>query len=369
VLLTAMTFTAVAGIAAVAGAAAWILWPQPRPQWRRLWVAAVPAGLFALWYVAYSPPEGAKLRPVDDAALVPSYVADGMSHGMRAYTYMTQDWSVALAAALVLLVVWLGMRRGGFDRVLACAVIAAVAYWAIVAVGRGPELRPDQHRYLYPNAAHVALIAVVALGAAGLRSNLRTVITLGVVAIACFVPSAEALRDTFRTERVRSAYARAAITSVEIAGSRVPDGFNPVFPYRPDDGFNGTRYLEAIEQERTLGIPLSEIDGRPEAERKILDESLRGALQLSVRPAPATDGGSCRPLATGEEIPVTVGQPLVVENGGSGEGRLLFRRYADGNSEAGKLPAGEASSLEIPSDRSDKPWRASVAGGGPFRLC
>ena len=357
--ITAMAFSAIGGVAAVAGVYAYLLWD--RPQWRRLWVAVVPTVLFAAWWLVYRPEEGYELSPLNDISLVPGYVADGLSHGIRTYTYLPQDWSVALAVVLVVGIVRQFLKPAGVDRALVAAIAAGVAFWAIVAIGRGPELKVDQFRYLYPNAVHVALIAVLLAGMAGLRPNRRTVLTLGVLALAFFIPSANQLRLTYRGERSESLQERAAMTAVKLGLDRLPaTGPNPFYSIRSDDGFTLDRYRSALAEGRDMAYAESELPGLGERERQAFDQTslaVLGVKPVELQANPRNCTGS-------PETEVPSGGSIVITNRFDAEAVVFARRYADNGREVGTIAPGTTARIEFPRDRSDRPWQVAVNGAG-----
>ena len=358
--LTAMAFTAVGGVAAVAGVYAYLLWE--RPQWRRLWVAVVPTVLFAAWWLVYRPEEGYEFKALDDISLVPSYVADGLSHGIRTYTYLPQEWAVALAVVLLVAVVRQFMRPRGVDRALVAAIAAGVAFWAIVAIGRGPDLRIDQLRYLYPNAIHAVLIAALVAGLAGLRSNRRTVLTLGVLSLAFFIPSANQLRLVYRGERSESLQSRAAMTAEKLALDRMPPaGANPFYEIRKDHEFTIERYRAGLALGRDFAYDESEIPGLFESQRKAFDQTSLSAL--GVKPLQIqVDPKTCKASPVTE---VPSGGSIVITNRFAGGETVVFaRRYADQASEVGKIAPKTTARIEFPRDRSDRPWQVFVNGVG-----
>ena len=359
-------FTATAGLAAIAGIIVWLLWSPM--QLRRLWVAAVPAVLWLLWYVTYKPDEGYEISFLDDISLVPTFVAEGIANGIRTYGYLPADWSSALAAGLVVLVVMVAGRGRGLDRNLAAALAAAVAFWGIIAVGRGPELRPDQLRYLYPDAMHVVLIAVIAAGLAGLRSTRRTTAIAVVLALAFFVPSFNQLRNVFQDERNESTFSRAAIAAVEIAGAdKIDQAFNPIADTRSDGEFTLARYRRALDDGRSIGFSESELPSKSEATRQTTDAVLMSALRIV--PAAVEPPAGCRPLAASAPLELPSGTTVYVTNDGDDAAKLLLRRFADGPRDIGQVAADSSVRVVLPEDRSDRPWTMTFDGAGPLTAC
>ena len=363
--LLAAVFTATAGLAAIAGIVVWLLWSPM--QLRRLWIAGVPAFLWLLWYATYKPDEGYEVSFLDDVSLVPTYVAEGLANGIRTYGYLPADWSSALAAGLAVLVVLVAARPRGIDRNLAAALGAAVAFWGIIAVGRGPELRPDQLRYLYPDAAHVLLIAVLAAGLAGVRSNRRTTAVAAVLALAFFVPSFNQLRNVSQDERNESALSRAAISAVEIAGAdRIDQAFNPIADTRSDGEFTLARYRRALDDGRSIGFSESELASKSEAMRQTADAALLSALGARPKPADRPDG--CRPLAGSGPLEIAPGTTVFVENRGA-PAKVLLRRFAERPRDVGALLPRATAAIELPADNSRRPWIMTFDGNGPLVPC
>jgi hypothetical protein len=364
--LLAAVFTATAGLAAIAGVIVWLLWSPM--QLRRLWVAAVPAVLWLLWYVTYKPDEGYEISFLDDISLVPTFVAEGLSNGIRTFGYLPADWSSALAAGLVVLVVIVAARPAGMDRNLAAALAAAVAFWGIIAVGRGPELRPDQLRYLYPDAVHVIVIAVIAAGLAGVRSNRRTTLIAVVLGLAFFVPSFNQLRNTMQDERNESVLSRAAISAVDFSGVEGLDpAFNPIFDTRSDGEFTLERYGRALADGRSIGFTEAELAGKSESVRRTTDNALRAARGIGVKDAAAPAG--CRPLAASAPLEVPPGTTVYVVNRGVDGATVRVRRFADQAADVGVVPGRGTGRVELPADRAKRPWTVTLAGNGPLTAC
>ena len=365
--LLASVFTATAGLAAIAGVIVWLLWSPM--QLRRLWVAAVPAVLWLLWYATYKPDEGYEISFLDDISLVPTFVAEGLSNGIRTYGYLPADWSSALAAGLVVLVVLVAARPRGMDRNLAAALASAVAFWGIIAVGRGPELRPDQLRYLYPDAVHVIIIAVIAAGLAGVRSNRRTTLIAVVLALAFFVPSFNQLRNTMQTERDESALSRAAIAAVDFTGTeRLDPSFNPIFATREDGEFTLERYRRALADGRMAGFSEEELLGKSERVRRTTDGTLTDALGIGIDTADSVPGG-CSPLDAGRPFEVPPGTRVAIDNRGAAAATVRVRRFADAAADVGTVDAARTGVLELPRDRAKRPWTVEIGSTGGITAC
>ena len=364
--LLASVFTATAGLAAIAAIVVWLLWSPM--QLRRLWIVAVPSVLWLAWYIAFKPDEGYEITLLNDLSLVPTFVAEGLSNGIRTYGYLPADWSSALAAGLVVLLALVGSRRG-FDRNLAAAVAGAIAFWGIIAVGRGPELRPDQLRYLYPDAAHVILIAVLAAGLAGVRSNRRTVAVAGVLAFAFFLPSFNQLRNTMQLERNESALSRGAIAAIDLTGTdRLDPSFNPIFATREDGEFTLERYGRALADGRSIGFSEEELAGKSERVRKTTDGTLVAALGIGIDTAPRVPGG-CEPLDANAPFEVPSGSTIAFDNRGAAAATVRLRRFADTFADAGTVNADRTGVLELPRDSAKRPWTVEVDSAGGVTAC
>lgn len=362
--LVVAAFTSGAGLAAIAGAAAFLLWPQPAADRRRLWVVAVPLLFLFVWFLAYRPDNGYGIELVD-VALIPSYVADGLAAGIRVYTYLVPEWATALSAAFaVLLVVW-ALRPGGFDRTLVAVLVAGAAFWGLIAFVRGLDIRANDARYLYPAAVHAMLMVALLAARAGVRSHRTMVVTLGVLVVAFALPSANQMRQSAKFDREKSLQSRAALTAVELAGPLAPNEFNPLAVTRGDAAFTVGRYREALSDGRSLAYDRDELDGLPERLRDVLDATLVPSLGITLRAIAAPDEETCRPLTA--PVDAAPGTTVVVRNDGGAKAPLLISRFTTRTRPAGEVAPGGAASLAFPRDGSPKPWR--VSAGAPLAVC
>lgn len=392
VLLVLSAFTSSSGVAPVAAAFAYPLWD--RPQWRRLWVPAVPTALFLLWY-ALERPKQVGQTTAGDVARIPEYVIDGPADGLARYTGLGGQFTVPLAVALVLLLI-VRIAQGTLrDRATAAFAFGGITFWAFLSLGRGPETRVGTGQYLYANATYAGVTLVLALtGLVALRERRVGVIAL-VLAVAFALPNLNMLVDVARTERAGSERSLAAVSVVNALAERDPEAtaqFNPVIDARQDNGYQPGPYVEELLQGREpIGATLREIPGEANSFRQTFDRYLAQRLGLRAGPPRPASGvapevertdstvaarGPCQVVtpAAGAKfasLDVVADRPLLVASETGGRADVRLRRFAD-TADPASPPLARADrrgvSLELPPFEGS-PWRVSVASTVPFRVC
>jgi hypothetical protein len=230
------------GLPFVAGVVVELAWR--RRTWRRLWIPAIPLGLFIIWYEAIgksgalsSASLGSIVRSIgsDTATTVGALVGRSTTVGY----VLTAVFALAIVAAVV--------RSPGRAARLAMATGGLLVFWMLTLVARGVS-QDSASRYLYPAAALV-LIAVGELpaliassrqgrhahGIPASRAWVGTVAAGGVVVYAALaiwwnagvlVGSAAALNQV-------SAQVGAELDAVTLAGHALPATFQPDGTYMP----------------------------------------------------------------------------------------------------------------------------------------
>jgi hypothetical protein len=383
-LLVFALFSFGTGVAVLAGVIVRILWDGSR--WRRAWVWLVPAALFGVWYLAYRPESGFMPR---DLSLVPSYVASGAAVGMGIYTSLGEEWGRILAvgtAALVVTGIW---RTGRLSGQLAAALVMAAAFWALIAITRGPELRPSELRYLYSDAVFVLLIWLLLVPP--LRLALPQLLIGLVFAAAFTIPNLQAFRDGAAQHREHSADTRADLFAIQTARDTVDPQFRPT-----DPPLDAGLYLRASADGKLVGFSEQELRRSPERLRRRVDSTLTGALRLraeaapfepsrAVRPPPVTGlGQGALPRERGcveadgrpsrearGEAELRPGQGLLVHSAGDHPAEVRLRRFGGGfpNDAFASVEPGGTEAIRFPLDRSRQPWRVQVSAPAPVSLC
>ncbi len=146
------------GIPALVGVAVELAW---RRQWRRLWIVAVPAGVYCLWYLGYGESQ------VTESSLInaPGFAADLAAGALGGLFGRGLEWGRPLAVVAVLGLLLQLLRGRSVRPRLAGLLAAAIALWTVTAVARSTISAPEASRYVYMGAVVIVLIAVELLRA------------------------------------------------------------------------------------------------------------------------------------------------------------------------------------------------------------
>jgi hypothetical protein len=373
------------GLAFTAGVAVMLL---VEGRWRRLWIVLVPVALYGAWYLwaipIYGASEGAHLSNLE---LIPKTFLHGLAGTLGALTGTNQvhpgstageaTWfgkGLAIAAIVALA---LRIRRGSLPATLWVWLTTLGVYWLLLALAARTA---ESSRYLLITGTLVILIA-----ADSVRKQLsnRTAAVLFVLVALALPANVDQLlkerdQDTFHVDAVTS---KIDFGVLDLARAYVdPDYVISADPVVAEAGgglllgLPAGAYLEAAEQNGSIGYSLDQIRGLPEEKRATADAALARALDLSLQPAgPAGAGASCRSVAATSDAPAAVQLPF---------GRTLFhvprqdepvligvRRFAaEGPGFAlATLHSGYWASLTIPRDAATEHWQAVV--NGPIGVC
>jgi hypothetical protein len=195
-----------------------LMWAR---RWRRLWIAAVPAVLYALWYLSY----GESQMTANSVINAPGFAADLTASAFGALVGHGLDWGRPLAiAAIVLTLIRLGGHRSVRPR-LAGLLAAGLSLWAITALARSTISSPEASRYTYMGAVIVVLVGVELLRDIRLPAK-PVVIAIPIVAYLALTgltplhAGADGLRGN-------SKVVTAELGALEIASAYAPPGYQP----------------------------------------------------------------------------------------------------------------------------------------------
>jgi hypothetical protein len=363
---------------------------------RRLWVAALPLALYAVWYVEYrDSPQGvrASVGPLGDVLRanlpqLPSYMGDAAAAAVGGLFGLGVDWGQPLfVAGLGALIWWLGASRHISARLIGL-LAGSVSYWFLLGAFRAQQVAPDASRYIYGGSVLVLLVALE-LG----RNHRATTAAIALVALfAVFgvVGNLNALRAGSLSLQDASGHIRAEFGALELAGRSVDPNYMPD-PPRTQNVRAGP-YLETV---RELGSPAdtpAEIARLPEPLREEADLVLVRALGIDVvagrlreRPGAAlvvdalqggtaVRTGSCVHVTpTGPSVVVDITLPprgVVVKPEGRASVSYSARHFGDSFA---TTPIGSvairASSIRIPRAREPLAWHLRLATTEPLRMC
>jgi hypothetical protein len=381
-----------------AAAAAVMIVLSSRDAWRRLWVVAIPAALFAIWWFF--------IRIPNAPSLVPNRPAD-------VFEFVRQSWAALTAAVSGLFGV---LDQPAYHQPLAW--IAAAALLALIALGVAFSWRrlppifwasllgllvlmattrlapagffrvPDESRYLYPEAFFLLIALGVLAGTLKLPDWAMWVASA--VLLISLWPNIDRLHDGGRDYAAFSDRYRVAWSAAEIAGPSVKPEYRP-------DGVSPTaaEYLATVDDFGRGGYSPAALAERPEALRHAGDANLVAALGLELVPVGRAPRDGPPPRVEGPTdvvtsrgcvtVPEAAGMPqrafrsvvFTLPSGGAWLGlgatqgaSVKLGRFADQPLVPLTLPAGaRAAELRIPPDRASEPWRLLVGARGRITVC
>ena len=368
---------------------------------RRLWVIAVPAVLYALWYLIYEAGEPSFFS-IHNVALSPVYVVDGFASslgslfGLGTPILFSGDGGLPwgrplLVAAIVGATFWLLRRRTSSRLAVLIPLAIGLVFWFLTASNYQAGRPPTASRYQYVGAVFVLLIAGEL--AAGWRPGWRGVLLVFAVSIAAGIGNLVTLHDAYRSLANTSVTVRGGLGGLEIAADRVNPGFTLTTENSNFNYYTLVRagpYLSASHKFGSPGYSESELTSAPEPAREAADKVLAAALPVGLAPgeAPPAAGGatprlvgppstrasvqsSCMTVqAVAGSAPILALPPggATLRATGATAHPLALRRFAESFTvSAGTLR--DSASVVIPTDRSDHPWELQIGGAGPVTAC
>jgi hypothetical protein len=345
-----------------------------RGSWRRLWVIALPALIYAIWYVGWGSGESV----TSDAVLAaPQYVASAAAGTVDGIAGLDPSWGPPLAVALVAAMVVSWQRRRGrvVTPVLLASVAGALTFWTLAALTRADSADPTASRYLYVGAVFVILAA--AESGLGVALRPEWLAPVGILVVAAVIGNLQMLRMGERSLRASDDAVRAALTSVEVAAPVVSPAFLP-------DSVNGPQitagsYLAAVHDLGSPALSLTELQRAPESVRVKADSVLEHAEALAVATATKPEAAlrPCQrfePTATVAYVDVDVvpGGQVLVRATPFSPVLVYLRRFASQFAGApfASIPTATNSLIRFPVDRAGRlPWRVRLTASRPFGLC
>ena len=174
---------------------------------RRVWIVAVPAALFLVWYIGW----GTSEQITSDSVLAaPQYIADAASATFAGIAGLRLTYGPALAVAGLALIAaaWTRHGKGQPTPMLLAATAGALTFWGLSAIARTSAPDPSASRYLYVGAVFIYLVAAEAGLGASLRGGW---LALGGLAVAgALIANIAALRTNERGLRADDASVRAS---------------------------------------------------------------------------------------------------------------------------------------------------------------
>jgi hypothetical protein len=372
---------------------------------RRAWVLLIPAVPYAAWFIWATRFHQSEVTAHDVGSLLSGMfdqlaaVFSGMT-GLAAAPGAADlsspigdrpDWGPTLVV-LALVGVALALRQRRPSRSFWVALTVLLVYLATVSLALGENRAPNVSRYVYMGSVLTLLVLVEAVS--GMRPNRAWAIGLATALFFSLLANGALMGVGGRVVRLESATNRAELGALEIARNDVSNDFvveegGQTTLSNPDMLFDAGTYFDV---ERSYGSPAdteSEIEGAPEQAREAADQLLARALPVAVKtgfhpargtPIAVVEGsdyrrppGGCGRLIPGEASGARV--RVEVPSGGLSysvapgeQPELRLRRFGEGFAVVPELPLGPAR-VEIPTDRSDRPWQAELVTASRLELC
>jgi hypothetical protein len=364
----------------VLGAAVLIL--RGPGNWKRLWVAAIPAAIYCVWWLHargfdHGPTDSADLA---NLLLLPAWAFQSLATALGAMTgldFHFVDGAAEAGGAMALVALgalaWRLLHRPSAPLLATTAVV--LGFWALGVITQSPVRTPIAGRYLLPVIVCVALIGAAAI--AGNRWRREAVIVAIVVALAGLAVNVKQLANGGDSLRDAATVTRAQLGAVQVAGGAADQGYDVYTgrPYVMEVGFSTLGhqgrepvrgYLSAVDAYGPLGYDEAELAEQSEDTRALIDETLVDVERLALAPVDGAAPGRCTSVENGA-VPVEPGGTVTIEAADRSV-PIAIRRFASATAgELGVVPANSSSRLALPADQSAVPWTLAVAGSA--RVC
>jgi hypothetical protein len=346
---------------------------------RRAYVFAVPAVLWALWWLGWGH-DAESAVSFNNLATIPEYVLEGLASSLNSLVGLRGlgdrvgavelDWARVLLVGIAALAAIRLLRMGRVPRGVWVPTAIMLAFWVFSAVNANAFRHPTIHRYQLIGA--VLLLLVAAEVWRGARPSRAVVGGALVVAIAASVSNLVLLRDEWQTFRSFGERERGQLAAVEVGRDSIPPSF-ALTQQVADAGIFGNvgLYLEVADAYGSPAYPADQLATAPEAARAAADRTFAAGYGLAFEPL-ARPPTECLRSPGNEGVPRLLTLPAggVALELGRGGGRARLRRYASEEFpvELGAVPAG-SSRLAIPADGSAEPWELELVADGPVSVC
>ena len=367
---------------------------------RRLYVVAVPALLYAVWWVGWGHTADTALS-LHNAAETPHFVLDAVAGVFASLFGLVQagqsaspgglDWGQPLLLAAIGFGAWRLHRMGRVPRELWIVLALAATFWVLAGLNVKPGRGPLASRYQLPGAIFVLMIAAELLR--GVRVPRGGVVVAYVVGAAILAGSVGFLHDAYVSYRRTSDLIKADLGALEIARDvHIPVRLDPDIADTAYVGVNSGIFLSNADTYGSPADSAAQIAAAPEPARVAADKVLGRALGVSFAPAQGSSvpsgeppqllfpaqadagrQGSCIELAAGSPVAILRLPPggAIVHASPRAGAQLRLRRFATDSFPiaAAPLAAGEVGVLNIPTDRATEPWELEIIPSAGATVC
>ena len=368
----------------VAAAIAVLLRRRPR----QLWIPAVPALLFGIWFLAYGHKSNSAFS-LSNLRDLPLYVLDSIASGIASLaglakashaTLAPYDWGRPLLVLIVAATaVWL--YRGGrpSSRTLIVAG-AALSFWLLAGANYKVGREPLASRYQLVSGTFLILVAAEFFRPVRLRpGTLLAVTCVALIAIGSNIGSLITGYDFLHTH---SRNAQADIGALEIARGQAPPDYQLQVGVAHDEFLTGITAGAYFRESDAHGAPPiyspQQIAAASPERRQAVDNILAAGYRMFLVEAPARarlSAQGCQrvnPSFAGGPVEADLrpGNALI-SNLGEAPATISVRRFAPPGLfvSLGTLGAGFSATLDIRGDSVALPWHLVAAGGSTLEVC
>ncbi len=354
-----------------------------RRRLRQLWIPAVPAVLFALWWAFYGHKQSSGVTGAHIEHL-PRYLYDAVSAGLASATGMVHGSLPGLLSSGHLLTViaavcvawWL--IRGG--RPSAWALVfagTALSFWLLTGASAIPGRAAQASRYQVTSATLLILLAAELLR--GVRIDRAGAAGLAAVTVLVVASNLLVMKHGYDFMRVESQTAKVDLGALELLDNAAPPDLMLTASIAHDPYLSGVTAARYFAVSRAHGAPpfssADEIASAPVPQRDAADSVLASGYGIAAQPAPA--GGSqtgCARLAAGV---TQAGPPTALSPRGAVVSNLTGVPLVMGVSHFapsqrptyfGFLRGHGTARVDIPAASASIRWRLSLTTGGRAAL-
>lgn len=375
----------------------------------RYWVAIVPVGVYALWWLAWGHTEKSDVAIANFAAL-PSFAFDSLAASLASITGVftvpgsrTVGFDLAAGQALaggmlmVLLAVVLA-RRYRPGRASAVPMLALLSFWLLTSGVATPARQPYSSRFLYIDVVLLLLVLAQEIAASPVRRQAVPILA-GICALG-LLPNVRELTYAGDGARVGAEVNRAVMGAADLLAGRgeasalLEDPGDPIEGQVADLAFPLEQYEASRDRFGAPALSLAQIEAADPVARAAADHFLVRALPIAVVPAagrprhlPVAAGASqtggvlarsrgClrfTPLVVGAQVTLRLPPGgLWLRPAAGPPVPISVARFADApDLGVGVGPAlgGRASQLDLPPSRASRSWRAQLIPDQPLLIC
>lgn len=349
-----------------------------RDPWSRLWIIAVPALVFLIWYLGWG-----QSKPITVSALLgmPASIADAAAGVASAIAGLNtaigptvvNPWGPAIALVGLLLVA-VSYRQNVGRRptpMLLAAIAGVLTFWGLIALQRAAFQNLNTSRYLYIGAVFVWLI--VAEARVGTKLTGAGLALAGLLAAGALIASVNELRNAEIGLRVHDDGVRASLTAADVAAPVVSPSFLPD-PIQSPVIVAGP-YLAAARALGSPAFPVAEVASLPQSLQRRIDTVVERAESLGATPAGRSPG--CRltvPPLSRPALPLEAfpGRTVVIRALQSSSVKIYLRRFLPvfGPPRFVLLQGHSSNMVHFPLDRAPGiPWHLLIVPGHGVATC